>query len=239
MHEALLKRVRSALAAAVLEGNETMTALLDDVSTALRAFSGAPSMEAINAAMPRGLVEGPGDRMADALRPALKHGVVGVSAEDRLTFWHDLINGMLGFAEGDLGEQRAAVVAWSLALSYCDAPRPPSLIWRAPSTQGGGEPGEAVELQGNTKPLRSILTPRYAPWGEGTGEPVEVSGLAAEGLNAGYAGLTLFHTTGSAEFLGNPNGDRRFFVVEVESSGLTAEGVEAAASSTTATGERD
>lgn len=98
---------------------------------------------------------------------------------------------------------------------------------------GGRGPGKTAGLQGNTEPLRWILTPRYAPWGEGAWEPVEASGLTAEGLNAGCAGLTLFHTTGSAEFLGKPNGERRFFVVEVDSSGLTAEGDEAAATGVT------
>ncbi len=117
-------------------------------------------------------------------------------------------------------------------VTRAEAPLPSlSLNWRAPSTQGGGGPGEAAEPQGNTKPLRWILTPRYAPWGEGTGEPVEASGLTAEGLNAGCAGLTLFHMSGSAEFLGKSNGERRFFVVEVDSSGLTAEGIDADASS--------
>lgn len=232
MHEALLKRVRSALAVAVLNGDEHMTALLDEVAIALRTFSGAPSMEAIQAAMPRGLAEGPGDRLADTLRPTLKHAAGAVSTVERSTFWHDLINGLLGFAEADMDEQRAAEIAWSLALSYCDALPSRPLNWRAPSAQGGGGP-EAVEPQNNGKPLRWILTPRYAPWGEGAAEPVEASGLTAEGLNAGCAGVTLFHTTGSAEFLGKPNSERRFFVVEVDSSGLTAEGNEAGACNTT------
>jgi len=96
-----------------------------------------------------------------------------------------------------------------------------------------------VEQQSTREPLRSILTPRYAPWGEGAGEPVEASGLTAEGLNAGCAGVTLFHTTGSAEFLGKPNGDRRFFVVEEDSSGLTAGGNEAACGGPTPVDEQD
>lgn len=101
-----------------------------------------------------------------------------------------------------------------------------ALNWRAPSSEGGGEPGEADKQPTTLDRLKSMVTPRDGTRGEGAGEPVKVSGLAAESSQAGCAGGTL-------------PGERRFWVAQAESSGLAAEGVEAAATSTTPTAEGD
>jgi len=112
MHEALHKRVQSALALAILDCDQTMAALFDDVAQALAVFRGAPDLAAIDAVTPKGLIEGPGDRLADELRPMLKR--VAVTAEDRGAFWNDLLNGLLGFAEADVQHQVLELVREAL-----------------------------------------------------------------------------------------------------------------------------
>ncbi|WP_457425605.1 hypothetical protein [Roseateles sp. P5_E7] len=94
------------------------------------------------------------------------------------------------------------------------------LNWRAPSAEGGGEPGEAEQQPSTVERLKAMVTSRDDTRGEGAGERVKVSGLSAEGSQAGCAGVTL-------------DDDRRFWVAEADASGLSAEGIEAAANITT------
>lgn len=230
MHEALLKRVQSALALAILDCDQTMAALFDDVAQALAMFKGAPDWATIDAASPTSMAEGHGHRYADYLMAPLQMELLGTpDRTQRRDFWRDLLTGLIGFAEEDVGEANAAAVVWAQAFACCGPTStfpPAAASWPAPQHKGGGEPQEAKASADAVDLLKAWITP---PAAVGTGEQVKASGLTAVNKGAGVAGVTFIQTTGHTDYLRDPTGDRRFWPVRVEASGLTAEGDEAAA----------
>lgn len=126
-------------------------------------------------------------------------------------------------------------VAQALACCGATSATPPAAAhWPAPAAQGGGEQEEAKASTGTMDLLKTWITP---PAAEGAGDWVKASGLTAVNKRAGVAGVTFINVMGDAWLLPH-DGEHRFWVVS-HSSGLTAEGNEAAATSTTLAGGMD
>ena len=197
VHEALQKRVRSALALAILDCNKDMTTLLDDVA---RALSVTPCPIAA-------LV--PVSTLRDALEVAELAWQIDATAEAGET-----LNG----------------------LAFNLLPKLRALLPPGPPQQGGGGPEEDEDFKAQ---LKRIVTPAGGALREGAGEQVRASGLPAESNEAACGRkVTIHHMAGgSTEILAEPTGNRRFWPVggAVDSSGLTAESLEASATSSVAT----
>lgn len=196
MHEPLRKRVKTALALAILDCNHTMAELLDEVE---RALSMPPSM-------------------------AVPHATLADALEVAELAWQIEAPGAAGETLNGLAFNLLPKLRASLRLAR-------------PNKGGGGrEEGEDFKAQ-----LKRIST--SAARREGMGEQVKASGLTAESKGKAFGfGPTLHQMAGgSTEFLVDLEGNRRFWPVgrEIESSGLAAEGNEAAASSAMPTAAAD
>lgn len=104
----------------------------------------------------------------------------------------------------------------------------------SPSSSAGGRGTEKAEGQPATVDrLKELITPAGGALREGAGEEGKASGLTAESNEAACGRGVVIHqmTGGSTNYLDDPTGDRRFWVVggEADSSGLAAEGKDAAA----------